>query len=213
VTNVRRILTAAATAIALAGLFTATVGAGPGDPPYSPKDVFSPENSAVIYADCPNAHEAADFLAKHADTTTPDEAVGAQQFFLNCASETRATYDTSVTRYLLLALAAATYIEAKSSTGDRHADAMKRGLAALAKVLPRPAGPALRNSPLLTAVSQPAPNPNTMGSGARPPTTTSQHLIMNGARPSWKFAPLADSLEAAYDAMVHADQLATAAHP
>jgi hypothetical protein len=186
--------------------------------PFTISDIFTPENRSEIYSDCPNARDAAEFLAKHAEAISADEAVGAQQFFLNCASETRASYNTSTTRYLLLALAAATYLEAKASTGARHTDALKRGLVVLDRVLPRAPSSALRYAP--APVSTLSPN---IGSGRSSMSNSSgadritsgpgiQHLTMNGGRPAWRFSPLADGLRDSYDAMQTADAPVAAAH-
>lgn len=207
----RKFLTALGTALGLSALLAVAGGAAQSDDAaYSPKDIFTPENSVIIYSDCPNAHEAADFLGKHADTTSADEAVGAEQFFLNCFNEKRAIYNNDKDKYLVLAISAAIYIQAKGTTGERHADALKRGMALLARVLPRPAGPALSATQVVTPPPVPA-GMNQLGrpAGIRTPQPTEKY-VMNGARPNWKFTPQAESLESAYDALVVADKLSAA---
>jgi hypothetical protein len=173
------------------------------DSAYSPKEIFAPENSAVIYADCKDARDAAAFLAKHADAASADEAAGAQQFFLKCIKQLRGVYDTNATRYLLLALAAADYIEIRATTGQRHIDALDRGIEALGYVIPRPESSAIRNPQPLASVGPSAPNSQvSVGPPRRPPPTK---FATSGARMNWQFAPLADSLRKAYEAVLSAE--------
>jgi hypothetical protein len=199
---VRRCVMACCAMLICIGALASPGRAASVDGAYSPKDIFAPQNNAVIYPDCTQAHDAANFLAEHADTASPDEAVGAQQFFLTCIHELRGVYSTNATRYLLLALAAATYIEAKGTTGARHADALKRGIDALGYVLPRPVSNALRTNP-----APRVPDPQT-ASNAAPVAgnpRASSELPLNGARSAWQFAPLADSLRKAYEGILSAD--------
>jgi len=216
---VRRTLTAITATIALvAAVGTGARATDAPAAPFSVKDIFVPENSTMIYSDCPGARQAADFLYKHAETTSADEAVGAQQLFVNCGNETHLRYDANITRYLLLAISAATFIEAKETTGDRHAHALKRGMIALERAMPRPVDSALRAPSVNLPASAPMPNrmlttSSDMSDKVASTNATGQHLVMNGARTGWRFEPLADSLRDAYDALGRADTAAPAAVP
>jgi hypothetical protein len=211
---VRTILTAVTATIILVGaLGTGVRAADAPATPFSVKDIFVPENSAQIYSDCAGAHEAADFIYKHAETMSADEAVGAQQLFVNCGNETHARYDANVTRYLLLAIAGATYIEAKETTGDRHAGAVKRGMVALDRAIPRQASSALRGPAVSLPVNVPMPtrmttSPSDVQDKINSSNATAQHLTMNGAHTTWRFELLAGSLRDAYDALAHAEAAA-----
>ncbi|MFN2460791.1 MAG: hypothetical protein ABR591_08920 [Candidatus Velthaea sp.] len=181
----QRVGIAAATALVAAPACAA-------DAPFSATDIFHKDNAAVIYTDCTDAREAADFLAKHAA--------------VDCMNLKRATADRDRMRYLMLAAAGAAYLEAQNATSDdRQAAAIKRGQTYLSRIIPRSNRPGMVASYVPRRANASGQAVGQKPGAAQPMRQTVQAgVVMLGARPNWRFGAVAQALDEAYDALLHA---------